>query len=397
MPASPVFIVGAPRSGTTLLAAMIGSHSRIACGPETQFFNKIPASARRAAVQDPAWPARAVAELGALELSGQRVHKLFALSVDDLRARLADREPGVAAMLDALTGSFAERAHKPRWAEKTPNHLLHLDELRRAYPRAPVIRIVRDPRDAALSMVRLPWTSDSVIANAYLWNDWHERSAAFFARDRNTVTVRFEDLLGHPTARLGALCEFIGEAFEPAMLDTARAGSAVGSPNEPWKRQVSGPLDPSRRHAWKSRLDAATQRALNAVCLPALREFGYEVETDPVRITLPAYPLDRASIEQNEAVIIEAAGAGIRLIPSRAPNRDRPLVALASAGGPELRTLRRCANLGQRVGLLCRRRLLGDSGHYLLPGPGNAAGAMGALHYRLIRALCRPYVAPTDA
>jgi len=37
----PVFIVGSPRSGTTFLSAMLSNHSRLCCGPETQFFNKL--------------------------------------------------------------------------------------------------------------------------------------------------------------------------------------------------------------------------------------------------------------------------------------------------------------------------------------------------------------------
>ena len=52
----PIFIVGAPRSGTTLLSAILGSHSRIACGPETQFFSKLNLPALSSAAEDSYWP-----------------------------------------------------------------------------------------------------------------------------------------------------------------------------------------------------------------------------------------------------------------------------------------------------------------------------------------------------
>ena len=70
---------------------------------------------------------------------------------------------------------------KQLWVEKTPNHILHLAMMRRLYPAAKVVRIVRDPRDSALSMAdRLPWASDFALDNAYLIQDWHRKKSAFF-------------------------------------------------------------------------------------------------------------------------------------------------------------------------------------------------------------------------
>lgn len=272
----PVFVVGAPRSGTTLLAAMLGAHSRIACGPETQLFSKRRPRGLAEAVTDEHWPRRAARLVATLDVAGQRVIDLYGIDEAELWDALASREPRVAAMLEALTATLADREGKPRWAEKTPNHLLHLARIRSEWPRARIVRIVRDPRDVAESMRKLPAASDSALANAVLWAQWHAASRGFFARDPLAFTLRYEDLVREPEARLRELCEFLSEEFEPAMLDTSASGRAVSSPAEAWKREVLQPIDPARTELWKRRTDASRAAAIAWLCAEGIAELGYE-------------------------------------------------------------------------------------------------------------------------
>lgn len=271
----PIFIVGIPRSGTTLLAAMVAAHSRIACGPETQFFYKLPPGQLELAVADRFWPRRAVRLVCSLTLAGQNVVRLFGLRRRHVWWFLSRRAPSVSAMLESLTLSYARRVGKTRWAEKTPNHLLHLDAIRVEWPGAPIVRIVRDPRDAASSMRRLPWASDSVLDNCRLWNEWHDASRDFFRRDDRSMTLRLEDLLGDPEEELQRLCEFVGERYEPAMLETSRTASAISSRGEPWKAAVSESLDRGRVYLWRHELPADVLAAASACCCSGIREFGY--------------------------------------------------------------------------------------------------------------------------
>ncbi len=328
----PIFIVGAPRSGTTLLAALLAGHSGIACGPETQFFNKLERADLEAAARDQRWPARAAELISLLTLAGQRVIDLFEIDDAELQADLAARRPAVASMLEALTGTVADRAGKRRWAEKTPNHILHLDSIRSAWPSAQVVRIVRDPRDSAASMRRLPWASDSVIANAQLWSEWHEASRSFFETDPLSFTLRFEDLVLEPEERLTRLCDFLGERFEPSMLDTRAAGAAVSSVAENWKQEVSRPIDRNRGARWKRDLPPDTARCVSMVCFEALGEFGY-AQLDEPRQTIKTLRLDRTAIEANEADLVRLAETGIRLQRSANPVREDRLGVLATAPG----------------------------------------------------------------
>ncbi len=309
---NPMFIVGAPRSGTTLLSSMLANHSRIACGPETQFFSYIKAYELRKAVKDRFWPQKAVTLLSSLELSGQMVHKLFDVSRNELLQYLSDNEPSIKTMLESLTALFARKKRKPRWAEKTPNHLLHLPEIRELYPEATIIRIIRDPRDSAISMRKLPWTSESILANCYLWDEWFQRSHGFFKNDKNSITVRYEDLIKKPEKTLQIICNHIRESFEQEMLNTAISGKDVMSPAEPWKAQVTKPLDMSRGFIWKNDLPQHLRDAASHICYTGIMEFNYEPTSKPEH-TVWAFQINRTFIEQNESLLTNAAAQKINI------------------------------------------------------------------------------------
>ena len=102
---NPIFIVGAPRSGTTLLTSFVASHKNIYSGAETQFFNKIglgSAELKRALKEDE-WPDKAIALMHKkLTLSGQSVLELYGKSTQDLHDFLSERSPSVGAMLESI-------------------------------------------------------------------------------------------------------------------------------------------------------------------------------------------------------------------------------------------------------------------------------------------------------
>ena len=354
MSENPIFVVGAPRSGTTLLAATLTSHSQIDCGPETQFFNKLSATELSAAVDDRHWPGKAVHLLGSLTLADQPVHTLFSLSQQDLFVFLKSRTPSIGAMLEALTEQHATRSGKRRWAEKTPNHILHLDQIRREFPNAHIVRIVRDPRDSAQSMRKLAWASQSVLANCYTWRQWYEASEAFFGRDRLCKTVFLEKLVQEPEEQMRALCEFLKADFEPSMLKRQTAASVM-SPQEWWKSDVSKPLQSDRVFTWKQDLNADMATAASVICHTGIDALQYEAN-GAVTHTRQVYKLDAGTIEENEQAIITAAKAGVEFVQSRSALRQDVLIVLPRPKRPLLPTMRSVARL---VLILMLRRLMG--------------------------------------
>ena len=389
MSENPIFVVGAPRSGTTLLAATLTSHSQIDCGPETQFFNKLDARQLGAAVRDRHWPGKAVHLLGSLTLAGQPVQALFGLGEQDLINFLKSRTPSVGAMLEALTAQRATRSGKHRWAEKTPNHILHLDLIRREFPDAHIVRIVRDPRDSAQSMRKLDWASQSVLANCYTWRDWYQASEDFFDRDHLCKTVFLEKLIREPEKQMSALCEFLRTDFEPGMLKRQTAASVM-SPKEWWKSDVSKPLRSDRVFTWKQDLAGDVATAASVICHAGISALQYEAR-GTVTDTRHVYKLDPGTIEENEHAIITAAKAGVEPVQSKSALRPDVLIVLPRPKRPPLPAIRSITKL---VLILMLRRLIGRR-NILLRRRSSAARRWSQVSASITRILGRTY-SPDD-
>ncbi|WP_375504726.1 sulfotransferase [uncultured Jatrophihabitans sp.] len=153
-------------------------------------------------------------------------------------------------MLRALIELNARMQGKPRWVEKTPNHLLHVAQVRSAFSDARILRVVRNPRDVAHSMRQLPWGSRSAIANGLLWADWHARSEHEFApKHADVLTVRYEDLMSSPESTLTTICDFDGaHRKSPVMLvEFPHLCGSAESGGSPSKLAVSDHSPAARR------------------------------------------------------------------------------------------------------------------------------------------------------
>jgi len=258
------FVVGCPRSGTTLLSVMLDRHSRLAMTPETSFYMEIaPAldDTRRPPLDDilAAWSR--LPELG--------------LEPGAVVRRCGGREtPGH--VFAAILELYAERRGKPHCGEKTPGHWGKLDELMADFPAAKVVFIMRDGRDVALSITELPWWSGDLAAAAAIWRGAAETARAVVARDPARITaVRFEDLVDSPELVLTRLMDFVGLSFESRQLDTGVVTPVVLERSLPWKGRALLPIDSTRVGRWRTAAREEQASYLNDALASELAFFGY--------------------------------------------------------------------------------------------------------------------------
>lgn len=284
MDAPPIFIVGAPRSGTTLLAAMLAAHSRLSCGPETHFFRWLSNRDAGRLIQHDAWPARAAQFLESITFSNYKdatrtsVVDKYELSRDRVENYLRDRSPSIANILSSLTVPFMQDMGKARWIEKTPDHIEHVAQIRENFPDSPIVQILRDPRDVAVSLTKVPWGAPSLLAGLFYWKRLYESSEEFFRRDPLAYILKYENLVTCPVDELRRLCQFIGEDFEEEMLDTSNSAKKLNSVKVSWKEKASQPLDASRLNVWRRELSAAENRLAEAFIGDKLEQLGYPGE-----------------------------------------------------------------------------------------------------------------------
>lgn len=284
---APVFIVGVPRSGTTLLAAMLAAHSRMSCGPETDFFRRLVKAAEERAISPESltevdtWPGPAldfICSITYTSFSGEERRRLtdkYQLDEAQIKSFLEYREPSIPAILSSVTQLYMERMGKFRWVEKTPDHLQMVGLIRRYFPDSPVLRIVRDPRDVALSLTKMPWGAQSMMEAFTYWKALDENSAEFFKTDPHSYSLRYEDLIASPKDELIKLCKFLDEPFEESMLDTSSTGKRLNSRNVPWKDKASQPVDPARVSLWKKEFSSGQNQLAEALLGDRLDIYGY--------------------------------------------------------------------------------------------------------------------------
>lgn len=258
MTASPIFIGGLMRSGTTLLRAMLGQHRDIAAGLETHWFELDPVAgtARRGA------PA---------EAHVRRLAGFYGMEPGPALAWLRRSRTGEE-FLDRFMAAFAVGRGKPRWAEKTPGNVRHVDRILARWPEARVVHIVRDPRDVFASF-RRSGKYGGPADYGRLWCDTIAAAAAARARwPAHVHECRYEALVAAPEREIRALLDFAGADWDPA------AARFDGRPQEfeqvkaltghasTTLAQLAEPLSRTRVGGWAEVLSAADIAAARAVC-----------------------------------------------------------------------------------------------------------------------------------
>jgi hypothetical protein len=267
----PLLILGVSRSGTTLLRVMLDRNSQLAV-PDESFF--IPLLADRHVL-------RVDRDEFLDDLRRVKTLREWGVPLDRVRDRLQDRVP-IARAIATIYEVYAEEQGKERWGDKTPMYMRHLLLLRRLFPAAQYVHLIRDGRDAALSFLSMP---DGIAFETWA----HPRSAAGFAAlwrrevaaarrlgrrlgPRRYLEVRYEDLVADPGGTLRTICTFAGLRFEQAMTEHSGSGSEEREHQQSLKR----PLTPQLRD-WRSEMAPADVADFEGVAGDLLRDLGYEV------------------------------------------------------------------------------------------------------------------------
>jgi hypothetical protein len=271
----PIFVIGCPRSGTTLLRVMLNAHPRIAIPPETRFL--IPAYLQRrrfGALRSPEQRDR-LADF-VLTRPASRFSRL-GVPAEDVRAAM-DKAPSLGAALAAPFAAYAERFGKARWGDKRPFYYSFVDELERLFPDAQFVHVVRDGRACVASLKRPPFDYSSERAMVTWLNAVHScRAAAHRLGPQRCHEVRYEDLVAEPERVLRALCAFLDEDFDPAMLAPEEVVDLVVPTGFQQHGQIKAGVNPASVDKWRRELSAAEIVTMDAAAGDWLRAYGYPV------------------------------------------------------------------------------------------------------------------------
>lgn len=213
MSAKPFFIVGAPRSGTTLLRFVLDSHPDVAIPPETYF------------VTD------ALDLRGSVKATAEGLHELivnhscwsdFHINSDRLLCCLREITPfSIEEGVREFYRQYALRFKKKLWGDKTPIYACSMLLLSAAFPEANFVHIIRDGRDASLSL-RDQWFSPGreigVLAKNWTTHVRSARTSGSFIPGRY-FEIRYEELISDFEEVMNNLCQNLGLAFHGSMME----------------------------------------------------------------------------------------------------------------------------------------------------------------------------------
>lgn len=267
------FIVGCPRSGTTLLQRMLDAHPRVAVTPETHFMRRF--WARR---WSSGWSLPLPRRERRLSAALAGLPEMQELGFEEPRFRqlLGSGEFSLARAFRLVLEGYADRRGVTWVGEKTPNHQIYLDRLRRFFPGVRFIQIVRDPRAVVASWKKVPWSTGAAVTDAEIWRRY-ARQARTHDGAADVSTVRYEALVTEPAETLRHLCGFLGLDFRDEMLSFHQGEpTGVNVEREPWKERAARPLTTDRLESWRRELDAEDFGRVEAVAGTEMDLWGYD-------------------------------------------------------------------------------------------------------------------------
>jgi hypothetical protein len=241
-----VFVVGAPRSGTTLIANVISNHSKFcSLSAETDIFG---------------WKSCfAIFEGSAGMHSGE---------FNQFRRQFSN----VVELVDGLANKCKKQFSSERFVEKTPQHVFHLSFILKHFPQAQVVNVVRDPRDAFVSSK----SNKSVVQNnAIKFTKYWRQSISSrqqFVGHKAIKDIRYECFVRSPEFELKELMSWLGADFEPDQIRSDVMANHPRAGHDAF-RLLGKPISTASVGRWKSELNLEEVNSIHLIAGRRLMEW----------------------------------------------------------------------------------------------------------------------------
>jgi hypothetical protein len=282
---APVFVVGPPRCGTTLMARLIGRHETMFMPGETHYMHDVFGSRTSDELAgNPHEQARVLSRLRTLygryneALDQQRVERLFADTEAWSEDYFALRDHGE--VFDWFMRLQMRASGKSRWGNNAPKDIFRVRDVLTMFPDARFVICVRDPRDF-LTSYKFKWratTPEHVerlkklyhpVLTSLVWRASVKRikDIEHSVHPDRYVVVKYENLVDQPEMELSRVCECVGIEYFPEMLEITENNSSRAS--------AEGGIFSSSVGSWRREIDPAETNAALLVCWNQLGRLGY--------------------------------------------------------------------------------------------------------------------------
>src|SRR6266516_6727121 len=220
----PIFVVGSPRSGTSILTWCLGQHPNIFPVPESNWMGEFAVNIASSYQIGTARDNRTI--LSAMDISRDEFFANFGQTINDLiltHRKALERKRDLEGTLNRKHSTSEPKA---RWVDGTPEYSLHIHGLRKLFPGALFIHIVRDVESVVRSMLNFHRVAGTqLVANeeeAYKY--WVRMVNACLKAEhaygpRVIYRLQYAALIDNPEAAIRSLLDFVGEPYSAKCLE----------------------------------------------------------------------------------------------------------------------------------------------------------------------------------
>jgi Sulfotransferase family len=283
----PIFVIGAERSGTTLVMAMLGCHPRIAV-PEVAWyyprFRPYLFTYGDLANDENFWTLAEEMVFGLkTPFWGMKVNPRTI--VGEIISSV--RERTFAGVYCAMFERYAhEVGDKPRWGEKTPYNMFFIEDILEDFPNAQLVFVTRDGRDASADYLQSAFGPTNIFSAAELWKlgqnavrPWRKRLPS-----SQWMDVKYETLVAAPEDTLKSICDYLEEQYTPDMLNFHETGIAKARGATRDHKPLGQPVSTKYIGIYKELLSVREQRIFAGVAGSELEDAGYTVGVKPLEV-----------------------------------------------------------------------------------------------------------------
>jgi len=273
-----VFIVGMPRSGTTLLNYILHTHSKISIAPETHFFDKFFSKYENFN----SYSHSKKIELLNSYLNNEDIEILDFTKEEKKQiidnAVLSDFE--LKKTFYEILKKYSEKNNSKILGEKTPAHLEYIEILNKWFPNAKFIIIYRDPRDVCLSLKNVPWNNGNSETNARRWNRYIELSNKYKQNNQissKLLEIQYEELILTPISIIKKICSHIEVSYEEQMLKYYENTTIKSKELKlvTWKDKNKESIDKNNFNKWINKLSLDEIKIIETITSSNLEKKGY--------------------------------------------------------------------------------------------------------------------------
>ncbi|MGP1384734.1 MAG: sulfotransferase family protein [Thainema sp.] len=267
----PVFIGGCERSGTTVLGAILGTHSDCLTIPEAYFkfdlFQAYASEGRYFNSFD-----------FVLRLHKKIRYRIWQMDIISKSNSWKDIDDHPSDVMKLIVKSYSEEVNKSNfefWIDHTPRNLVYPLTLLKFFPTAKMIHIVRDGRATAASVLPLDWGPNTIDRAAYWWVESvaHGLNAESVLNNSQIMRVHYEELIANPENTIKKICNFLELGYQPEMLSAT--GFRLPSYTISHHQLIGKSLDKSRISAWEKKLRDREIEIFELITGDFLQTLGY--------------------------------------------------------------------------------------------------------------------------